>query len=95
VLYLDSATTVQVVTPYRDYSSGKLVHRRNTTDNPAFKEGNQLGGLLTMTVAFLVPESVLTAIRSALLSQGGQEVELTPVLFEFGAGDATGICGHG
>lgn len=35
-----------------------------------------------MTVDLLVPESVLTAIRSALSGQGGQEVELTLVPFK-------------
>jgi hypothetical protein len=43
VLYLDSATTIQVVTLYREYGSAKLSYRRDITGNPAFKEGNRLG----------------------------------------------------
>ena len=108
MLYLDSATTLQGVTLYRDYSNPKrlyymprhprlareageplfqlLIYRRDITDNPAFKEGDHLGGgFLTMTVDLSVPDSVLTAIRGELSGQAGQDVELTPVPFEQGA----------
>jgi hypothetical protein len=114
VLYLDSVTTIQGVTLYRDYSfpnrvyyqprhprlareAGEplfqlLIYRRDITDNPAFKEGDRLGGgFLTMTVDLSVPESVLTAIRSELSGQGGQEVELTPVPFEQGSVRVTAL----
>ena len=110
MLYLDSATTIQGVTLYRDYSSAKrvyyqprhprlareggepmfqlLIYRRDITDNPAFKEGNRLGGgFLTMTVDLSVPESVLTAIRGEL----GQDVELTPVPFDQGSVRVTAL----
>ena len=113
MLYLDSATTIQGVTLYRDYSSAKLVYyqprhprlareggepmfqlliyRRDITDNPAFKEGNRLGGgFLTMTVDLSVPESVLTAIRGEL----GQDVELTPVPFDQGSVRVTAVGDH-
>lgn len=45
MLYLDSATTIQGLMLYRDYSSAKLVYRRDITDNPAFKEGNRQEGV--------------------------------------------------
>src|SRR5262245_24400273 len=69
-----------------------LIYRRDITDNPAFKEGDRLGGgFLTMTVDLSVPESVLTAIRSELSGPGGQQVELTPVPFEQGAVRVTAL----
>ena len=58
-----------------------LIYRRDITDNPAFKEGDRLGGgFLTMTVDLSIPESTLQAIKDELGSQTGQPVTLTPVL---------------
>ena len=62
-----------------------LIYRRDITDNPAFKEGDRLGGgFLTMTVDLSVPESTLQAIKDELSSQTGQPVTLTPVPFDSG-----------
>src|SRR5258708_6931348 len=63
-----------------------LIYRRDITDNPAFKEGDRLGGgFLTMTVDLSVPDSTLQAIKDELSSQTGQPVELTPVPYDSGS----------
>jgi hypothetical protein len=63
-----------------------LIYRRDITDNPAFKEGDRLGGgFLTMTVDLSVPESTLNAIKEELSKQAGQEIELTPVPYDAGS----------
>lgn len=63
-----------------------LIYRRDITDNPAFKEGDRLGGgFLTMTVDLSVPDSTLQAIKDELDSQTGQPVELTPVPYDSGS----------
>ena len=63
-----------------------LIYRRDITDNPAFKEGDRLGGgFLTMTVDLSVPESTLNAIKEELSKQSGQEIELTPVPMDAGS----------
>jgi hypothetical protein len=62
-----------------------LIYRRDITDNPAFKEGDRLGGgFLTMTVDLSVPEATLKAIQDELSRQAGQDVELTPVPIDAG-----------
>ena len=51
-----------------------LIYRRDITDNPAFKEGDRLGGgFLTMTVDLSVPEATLKAIKEELSREAGQE----------------------
>src|SRR5438552_66844 len=63
-----------------------LIYRRDITDNPAFKEGDRLGGgFLTMTVDIGVPESTLQAIKGELPGAGGGEISLTPVPFDNGS----------
>lgn len=63
-----------------------LIYRRDITDNPAFKEGDRLGGgFLTMTVDLGVSDATLTAIKSQLSGSGGGEIQLTPVPFDTGS----------
>ena len=69
-----------------------LIYRRDITDNPAFHEGDRLGGaFLTMTVDLGVPEATLKAIREELSGQVGREVELTPVPFDQGSVRVTAL----
>ncbi len=63
-----------------------LIYRRDITDNPAFKEGDRLGGgFLTMTVDLSVPESTLKVIKDELSRQAGGEIDLTPVPIDAGS----------
>ena len=114
MLYLDSATTIEGITLFRDYNSSSrlyylprfprlsreageplfqlLIYRRDITDNPAFREGDRLGGgFLTMTVDLGVPESTLKAIREQLSGQVGRDIELTPVPFDQGSVRVTAL----
>jgi hypothetical protein len=62
-----------------------LIYRRDITDNPAFKEGDRLGGgFLTMTVDLGVSQAVLDDIKNQLSGSAGQ-VQLTPVPFDSGS----------
>lgn len=63
-----------------------LIFRRDITDNPAFREGDALGGgFLTMTVDLSVPESTIRKVRGELERRVGGDVDLVPVPFERGS----------
>jgi len=69
-----------------------LIYRRDITDNPAFREGDRLGGgFLTMTVDLGIPQSTLDAIKQELSGGVHGEPILAPVPFETGSVRVTAL----